>query len=289
MGSGTIIAADESMEPGGGDHWRRHAAQWRYIGPPLRPVPEDLGLLQAFVARWRAARPDRGPARVLLLGVTPEIASMQWPADTRVYGSDRSFAMIRAVWPVRAACAAGAVNTLWQRLPFPPACFDLVLGDGSFAMEEFPAGYHRLCLSLRQVLRPDGRLIARFYVRPEEPESADQVFSDLRAGRIGSFHTFKWRLAMALYDGRAQRVRLSDIWQRWHDERLDAQALSGRTGWAPEVIATIDAYRGAPACYSFPTLDELRATLAAGFREDDCRVPGYELGERCPILLLTPI
>lgn len=245
--------------------------------------------MEAFVDRWHASGSAGAAPRALLLGVTPEIASMQWPAATQVYGSDRSLAMIRAVWARRAPHAVGAVNTLWQRLPFGTACFDLVLGDGSFAMEAFPAGYRRLCHALRQVLRPDGSVIARFYVRPEDPEAPERVFSDLRSGRIGSFHAFKWRLAMALYDARAHRVQLADIWQRWHDERIDAEALAARTGWAPEVIATIDAYRGARACYTFPALSELRPVLAAGFREEECRVPRYELGERCPILLLRPV
>ena len=55
------------------------------------------------------------------------------------------------------------------------------------------------------------------------------------------------------------------------------------------MIATIDAYRGAPACYSFPTLAELRAVLAGAFSEQACRMLDYELGERCPILLLAPL
>ena len=53
-------------------------------------------------------------------------------------------------------------------------------------------------------------------------------------------------------------------------------------------LTTVEVYRGSPAVYSFPTLAELRAELAADFEELSCHVPGYELGERCPTLVLSP-
>ncbi len=55
-----------------------------------------------------------------------------------------------------------------------------------------------------------------------------------------------------------------------------------------EAIDSIDVYRGAGSRLIFPTLRETRALLAADFRELECHVPGYELGERCVTLLLAP-
>lgn len=280
--------AEDANPAAGGDHWQRHAAQWQHIGSPLRPVAEDLRVLEEFVRRWLDDRPGRSAPCVLLLGVTPEVAGMRWPAGTSVYATDRSLAMIRTVWPAAAPCAAGAVNTLWQCLPFPAASFDLVVGDGSFAMEAFPGGWVHLCAELRRVLRPAGRLVVRFYVRPAQAETPEQVCADLRAGRIGSFHAFKWRLAMSLYDTPGNSIRIAEIWRRWHEESIAPAQLAEDRGWAIEEIATIDAYRDARATYAFPTLAELRALLSGAWREEACRVPAYELGDRCPILLLAP-
>jgi len=270
------------------DVWSAHAAQWRLIGPPLRPVPQDVQTMEEYVTRWSGARGADHPPRALLLGVTPEITAMRWPAGTRVFGADRSLGMIGSVWNRSAPCAAGVVAALWQRLPFAGSCFDLVLGDGSFTLMGLPQGYRDLARVLRGALRPGGRLIVRFYIRPDRPEPPERVFADLAAGRIGSFHAFKWRLVMSHYDPQERCARVARAWEAWRREGIRAADLSARFGWPPEVIATIDAYRDAPARYTFPTLGELRAALAQCFVEEDCRRPGYELGDRCPIMLLAP-
>ena len=66
----------------------------------------------------------------------------------------------------------------------------------------------------------------------------------------------------------------------------DRAALAARTGWAPEVIATLDSYRGSSLVYSFPTEDEAAAALAP-LEVIARHTPGYALGERCPTLLLA--
>jgi hypothetical protein len=51
-----------------------------------------------------------------------------------------------------------------------------------------------------------------FFLRPEKGEKTDSVFDELRAGRIGNFHIFKWRLAMSMHGAIEDGVRLGDIW-----------------------------------------------------------------------------
>jgi hypothetical protein len=50
-------------------------------------------------------------------------------------------------------------------------------------------------------------------------------------------------------------------------------------------IAEIDAYRSSPARFSFPTAEQLLATLPPEFVEGRFVATGnYELAERCPLL-----
>jgi hypothetical protein len=67
----------------------------------------------------------------------------------------------------------------------------------------------------------------------------------------------------------------------------DRAALAARLGWPRAAIDAVDVYRGSALVYSFPTLDEVRAALAPWFTEHTCHVPAYELGDRCPTLVLT--
>src|SRR5262249_37420376 len=148
--------------------------------------------------------------------------------------------------------------------------------------------YGALARSVRRVVRPRGLVLMRFFTRPEHSEPAEQVFSDLRAGRIGSFHAFKWRLAMALHGSLGAGVRLCDIWNAWHDGISRPEELARERGWPLPVVLTIDDFRGVEARYTFPTLAEARAAMAGGFEEVSRTFPKYELGERCPILAFRP-
>jgi hypothetical protein len=181
-----------------------------------------------------------------------------------------------------------AVCAEWRALPLPEASRDAILGDGSFSALASGRMYAAVVRALRQVIRDGGMLSMRFYIRPEKPEAPGRVIDDLLRGRIGSFHVFKWRLVMAFHRNLDDGVRLADVWDAWHDAVPDPGALAQRTGWALDSILTIDAYRGVATGYTFPTLPEARLALAEGFEEIECVVPSYELGQRCPTLILRP-
>lgn len=270
-----------------GDHWSRHARQWSAIGPPLRPDAEDLRQVERSLAYWCGAAQRRAP-RVMLLGVTPEIVALPRPEKSRLVAVDRSLAMIGAVWqgtPNEHGRAA-AVCGNWLALPLQPGVFDLVLGDGCYPSLRYPDDYAGLAASVRRVLAPQGLYSMRFFLRPDTPEPTAQVFDDLWQGRIGNVHIFKWRLAMALHGPLQEGVRLSEVWRVWHDAVPDVEGLARHLGWPAQEVRTLDAYRDAPASYTFPTLAEARASLADDFEEVNCYVPTYELGQRCPTLLM---
>lgn len=75
------------------DHWNEHARRWQHFGPPLRPLPIDVGVIEALAAQHAQSISDAGLTAVLL-GVTPELAAMRWPEKTRLLGIDRCPDMI---------------------------------------------------------------------------------------------------------------------------------------------------------------------------------------------------
>jgi hypothetical protein len=267
------------------DHWNQHARQWSLIGPPLRPAPEDIRLLEQTVADWCAHSAVSAP-RALLCGVTPEVAAMRWPVGTWLTAVDRSRPMIAGVWPAGKAPGA-AVCGDWLGLPLRAASQHLLIGDGCFSLLVGQARYAAFAAELHRVAAAGGLLAMRYFLRPERAESVGRVIDDLQQRRIGNFHVFKWRLAMALHGTLEEGVRLGDVWDAWHAAVPDPAQLAAHLGWPPAVVNTIHNYRGVDTRYSFPTLAEARA-LTGGFRVIATHVPAYELGERCPTLILQP-
>lgn len=234
------------------DHWPAHARQWALVGPPLRPSPADVATAAAALA---------GAGRVLLLGVTPELAPLATVAV------DHSAAMIAAIH----RGPGPAVRADWRALPFAAGSFDAALGDGALSNLAFPDGYADLGRELRRVLGPDGRAVLRVFAR-RAPAAAP-----------GSLHALKWDLAMAL--ARDDRnVAVAAIGAAFDAAFPDRDALAARTGWSRAVIDTIDAYRGSTVRYSFPTLDE--AVAALGLRALAC-TPSAEPDGYPTVMLAT--
>ena len=238
-------------------------------------------MVRSMLATWRAEHPDSHP-RVLVLGVTPELAKLPWPPDATVVAVDRSDPMIAALWS-GAGDVASATATCgdWRALPCENGSIDLIAGDGCFSALAYPNDYRVVAAELRRVLATGGRVALRMFVPPATRDDLETIASDLPAGRIGSFHAFKWRLAMALQTTPEDGACLGAIWTAWNAMCPDPSVLS----WSAETIATIDSYRDSPITYSFPTLDQIRAAFGAHLTDVSCSVPTYELGERCPTLI----
>ncbi len=268
------------------DHWNQHARQWSLIGLPLRPAPEDIGLLEAEIHAWHTRFAVASP-RALLCGVTPEVARLHWPSGTWLTAVDHSRRMIAGVWPAGEAPGA-AVRAEWLALPLANASQHLLVGDGSANQMVGRSGYAAFAAELRRVATDNALLAMRYFVRPELAEPPDRVFDDLWQRRIGNFHIFKWRLAMALHGTLEQGVRLGDVWTAWHQAVPDAEKLAAHLGWPVAVVNTIHNYRNVDTRYSFPTLAEVR-DCAGDFEITAMHVPGYELGERCPTLIMRPV
>ena len=258
------------------------------MGPPLRPSDEDVAIASRSVAAWREATARDEPS-ILLLGITPELWSMDTGARSRWIAVDRSNDMVRTVWPGPIRPRDAALVADWRRLPCRAASFDLAFADGCLTNLPFPDGYASICEEIARVCAPRARWIARCFVQPARAESAADVLAELRDEGGGGFHAFKWRVAMALQADASTGVPLADVYDAFADAAPDLDALAARRGWSPDAVRTIEAYRGLEARYTFPTLEQLRALFAdCGFEILDVAIPRYELGVRCPTFVLTP-
>ena len=218
----------------------------------------------------------RNPGRGLLLGVTPELARLT--AD--IVAIDNNFGMISVIWP-----GGPVVQADWLCLPFRQNSFDFVIGDGSLTMLSYPEGYIKFFAQIKTALKPSARAVFRAFVTPETAELRQSVMDAAFAGKIGNFHAFKWRLAMALVaERKTPDIAVSDIYNAFQKEVPDRQKLVQATGWPKQDIDTIDVYRDSAAVYSFPTLSQLRQVVTAGWREQPLVHGSYELAERCPVL-----
>jgi hypothetical protein len=243
--------------------------------------------MEEFVRR---SHPDhRGPPlKVLLWGVTPEIATMAWPDGTELLAVDKSQPMIQHVWPGDIAGRRKAVCADWFEFARGTERYDVVIGDGNFAIVGYPQQYRMLAAAARDSLASGGVFITRFFIQPAKNETPEAVFDDLMANRIGTFHSFKLRLAMALQESSQSGVRMGNVFNAWKSAYVDLEALMAMTGWSQAVIETIYLFDGKDSRLSFPTAAEMDAVVSEHFDKLDERRLPYELGERCPILNLRP-
>ncbi len=263
------------------EFWEKISLHWDDRTPPARPAPEDTAILESFVGEALGETHGAAP-RALVLGVTPEVATMRWPGGTRVLALDSSRAMIRNVWPARAVAHGAAICGEWSAMPLRPGTCDAVVGDASLGIQAYPGAFFAVLAEVRRVLRDGGVLAMRVFTRPEKPEPVAAVFDDLRAGRIRNLDFFRWRLAAALHGDRASGAVQGAMWDAWEANVPDPEALIRSLGWPPSSLPVMANARGSRVAMIFPTLSELRADLAADFEEIACEAPAYQDGERYP-------
>jgi hypothetical protein len=109
----------------------------------------------------------------------------------------------------------------------------------------------------------------------------------MRRAEYGNFHVFKFRLLMALHNSPTEGVLLNTAYRTVCDAIPDRAAVARELGWPLESINTIDAYKDVSGRYFFPCLAQFRELMCGDLRELDCLVPTYEMGERCPTLVLS--
>ncbi len=265
----------------GGDHWAEIARQWRQAGPPLRPSMQDMGFCADAIRGWHR---QYGAPRVLLLGVTPDIYGLSWPKGTEILAVDRSQAMIDIVWkgPSESVLCAD-----WLDIRLPDGSRDIALCDGGLHLLSYPREQRQLVRVLRRVLAEKGLCLFRLFI-PQQKESPDEVLKDLLEGRIVNLNILKLRLAMSLQENAEKGVELRKIWRAVHGV-ADLPALAERIGWPIEHMSAINVYRDSAARYHFVDVDQVIDLFcggSGGFTLRSIHIPSYELGERCPTIVL---
>ncbi|MEA2781786.1 MAG: hypothetical protein QOK29_3330 [Rhodospirillaceae bacterium] len=274
MGAGPAFSRDIGGRLSN-SHWAEYHHRWSRLTPPLRPNNEVVERIRQILA---------GHAdRVLLLGVTPELVDI----GTELVGVDHSEMMIANIWPGDNG-RRHAVKGDWLALDFPRDRFSAAMGDGSLNTLTYPAGHRELYGQLLKVVRPGGKFVIRVFMSPDHPEAIAAVCDAAMAGRIRSFHAFKWRLAMAIVAKAADpNIGVQTIRDVFNAAFPDRARLIEAAGWSAEDVDTIDVYQGSSEVYSFPTYDQLRAAVPQSVANLQLVPAGtYELAERCPLVAM---
>ena len=216
------------------------------------------------------------PSADFLCGVTPEIAALHWPFRTEMIGMDYVEAMVRMVWPGDIPGVRRAIVGNWLESGLPDGSQDVVIGDGGLGFFDYPATQRALARTMKDLLRPGGLFFYRHWAQLHPREPLEQVLNDARAGMIGNFHVFKWRVAMALQADSHAGVRLHDIWRACTDPSIDPSRLP-QPGWSSRAVGTIRFYKDRNARLYFPTLDEFREMLSEDFKGIHVNLAGTNL------------
>ena len=260
------------------------ARSYGMMGPPLRPSSEDVRYMEETVAAWAAGQTGTC-LHALLLGVTPDIADMSWPAPTMLVGIDSALPMTQAVWPGNLPHKRWAVCGSWQALPLAaPAC-GVVLGDGAINCVRYPMGSRDVVAEAWRVLRDDGILVLRSYVQPATQEHPTDVVASIFKQPDPSFHHFKLRLLMATQPSTEQGVAVGDVYRFWAKQRLSPEAVEAQTGWEHTAIETIEMYRETNTVHTFPNQVELEMLLLEFFEVISVATPYLET---CQVWVLKP-
>jgi hypothetical protein len=255
-------------------HWHRYHQAWEQLTSPLRPPPE------AVAAMAQALGPS--PGRTLLLGVTPELAGIA----TDLVAVDRDVAMVAHIWPGDTD-RRFAIVADWRNTNFADASFEACIGDGSLSGLTYPDEYRIAMNAVARSLSSGGTFVCRLYASPEQPETIRRLRDCAMARAIANFHVFKLRLGMALAkDQPGAAIGVQAMFDTFNEMFSDRAELARLTGWLSGHIDSIDFYRNSRVSYSFPTQEQVREVAAKCFPSVGLLpTSGYELAERCPLLI----
>ena len=268
------------------DIWQnKYSIQYRG-GFPLRPPQEVANLFDKLVNATN--KNTNKPFELILLGVTPELALINWPDNISLKAFDQSKEMIANVWQYNPKINSSVHLSTWQSLPLVSHTIDSIIGDGCTTQLSDKDTFDLLFNELHRVLKAEGHIFLRCFIRPDETESLSKISEDALGGKIKFFGSLKWRIAMSLVSHHKNMfISVNEIYKSFNELFPDREKLSAHTQWPIDMINTIDSYLGSLMQYNFPTLNEFEAMLPNTIKIREVSYGSYELSERCPILNLV--
>lgn len=256
------------------NHRQVYHRAWSQLAPPLRPHPDVVATVKEQIRGLRG--------RTLLLGVTPELADIA----SDLVAVDRNFSMVTNIWPGNTAYRCAIVGD-WRNANFVSGAFSLCIGDGSLCGLTYPNDIVVVFNELKRILEGNGRIVCRLYLSPDEAETIPTLYEEVLSGKIGNFHAFKMRLAMALAAQQsAPRICVESILEGFNSLFRNRTELSHATGWSRQQIDTIDFYRGSAVFFNLPTKDQLLSVISKICPSVRLVPSGnYEMSDRCPLLV----
>lgn len=268
------------------DHWKNTTLNLKPpVRPPWHPSREDA----AFMREWTSPVLEKDAVRkILILGVTPEIVQLDWPPGAHIVGIDSSPAMIASLWPGDVSAPSHVACARWQQMPFKDAAFDAVVGDGSLNALSSLEEYGKVLGEVSRVLKPEGVLVLRCFVKPPQVETPERVLSRAMEGEFPTTAAFRLRFAFALTDADGS-IGLAALHDAFNALVPDRDALARVTGWPRQDIDRVDTDRESRVRLTFPTQSHLISLSERIFRVEGSARGTYTQAEHCPTFLFRPI
>ena len=256
------------------NHRQFYHRAWSQMTPPLLPHPAVVRAVKELI--------EGLSGRMLLLGVTPQLASIA----PNLIAIDRNLSMVQNIWPGNTASRRAVVGD-WCNTNFASESFVACIGDGSLCGHLYPRGIEIIMRELYRVMMFGGRFVCRLYLSPDKSETIGEVKDAAMAGAIENFHTCKFRLAMALANNRTvPEIGVETIFKTFNTLFGDRDELVRVTGWSRAQIDTIDHYRDSNVIFCFPTRDQILSLTSMIFANPRLiSVGGYPMADRCPLLV----
>lgn len=182
-------------------HAQKMAHQWQIYTPPVVPSKSECRIIERFVARHKK------PARILILGGTPQFRDLVHYRKAEVTCVDISFdvltAMTRLIKNEQNTQKEIWVRASWLTMPLAQNYYDFVLGD--LVINNLPVKlWPEFFTKIKEVLKPGGYFITRHDI-PVFPQKSIQEVID-RAIRRNFNHKnlteFAWDALFVVWDKR---------------------------------------------------------------------------------------
>ncbi len=255
--------------------WNDISTHWDDWKAPLRPSSADTDIIKEKLE----GNSFTNPAKVFILGVTPELATMDFGFPTYIEAMDRSESMIQNVWPGDVDGYRKAILGDWSRFAPLNSSYDLVLADGSLVFFS-PSRMENLIISIRGMLKSEGKFVFRSFVQRSNKETIGSITKEFKDGYISNFHSFKFRVAMALQKDFQTGVTQAEV----YDRIQSILPLNPDHNFSEADLGTLAFYQNKRARHHFPTTQELGVILDKWFANTEVTYPAYDFGNCCPII-----